>query len=446
MKLKAWLGGAAIAAVVIAAGVALYVRHTPDSPFSAAANEAPVSSPADEYVQRLGDCVACHSTVDGEPFAGGLKMGTPLGALYSTNITPDPDTGIGRYSLAEFDNAVRRGVAKDGHRLYPAMPYPSYAKLSDEDVRKLYGYFMLSVKPVHRQNQPTEISFPLNQRWLLALWNGVFLHDQAYQPKSGHDAAWNRGAYLVQGLGHCGACHTERGFAFNEVALDERSDRYLSGALLDAWYAPNLRGDPVLGLGTWSAAEIQEFLKSGHNPHATVYGSMLDAFNNSTQFMSDEDLAGIAAYLKSLGPGRGAAKPYAYDERTRQALDRGDLGARGAALYLNQCSSCHGRDGKGRGELLPPLAGNSSVLEQDPSSLVNIILNGAGRIVVNGVPDSYRMIPFRILLSDQEIADIATFIRSGWGNAAGSVDVAQVRELRDATDPSSDHVIVLRLR
>jgi alcohol dehydrogenase (quinone), cytochrome c subunit len=446
MKFRAWLGGAAVAAVVIAAGVAVYVHHTPHSRFSAAANTAPVASLDDEYVQRLADCVACHSTPDGQPFAGGLKMGTPMGALYSTNITPDRDTGIGKYSLAEFDNAVRRGVAKDGHRLYPAMPYPSYAKLSDDDVRKLYGYFMLSVQPVHRQNQPTEISFPLNQRWLLALWNGMFLHDRTYQPKPSHDASWNRGAYLVQGLGHCGACHTERGVAFNEVALDERSDKYLGGALLDAWYASNLRGDKVLGLGAWSTEDIQHFLKSGHNPHATVYGSMLDAFNNSTQFMSDEDLAGIANYLKSLAPGRADAKSYAYDERTGQALDRGEFGARGAALYLNQCSTCHGRDGKGRGDLLPPLAGNASVLERNPSSLINIMLNGAGRIVVNGVPDSYRMTPFRVLLSDEEIADIATFVRSSWGNAAASVGVTQVHELRDATDPSSDHVIVLKVR
>jgi mono/diheme cytochrome c family protein len=447
MKLTAWLAGGAIAALVIAGGTAAYVTRIPHSSLAEAANAAPVDAPDGEYVQRLGDCVACHSTVDGEPFAGGLKMGTPMGALYSTNITPDPDTGIGKYSLADFDNAVRRGVAKDGRRLYPAMPYPSYAKLTDDDVRKLYGYFMLSVKPAHEQNRPTEISFPLNQRWLLALWSGVFLHDEPYRPKANHDASWNRGAYLVQGLGHCGACHTERGWAFNEVALDERSDDYLGGALLDAWYASNLRGDETLGLGNWSAEDISRFLKSGHNAHATVYGSMLDAFNNSTQFMSDEDFAGIARYLKSLSPGRGGstAGPVIYDDKTAKAFDAGDLSARGATLFLNQCSSCHGRDGKGRGELLPPLAGNVSVLEQDPSSLINIILNGAGRIVVNGVPDSYRMTPFRVLLSDQDIADIATFIRSSWGNTAGRLDVAQVHALRDATDPTSDRVIVLRL-
>lgn len=443
MKLGVWAGGA-LAIVAIAAAVTLYVHRIPRSPFAAELGAAPTASPDGEYAARLADCVACHSTAAGEPFAGGLKMGTPLGALYSTNITPDPDTGIGRYSLADFDNAVRRGVAKDGHRLYPAMPYPSYAKLTDDDVRVLYGYFMSTVKPVRRTNQPPEIHFPLDQRWTLALWDGLFLTNDPYRPKLGFGAAWNRGAYLVQGFGHCGACHTERGLAFNEKALDERSDKYLGGALLDAWYASDLRGDGRLGLGEWTEQDITQFLKSGHNRHATVYGSMLDAFNNSTQFMTDIDLAAIATYLKSLGGGDATA--FIYDERARDALDRGDLSARGAAKYLNQCSSCHGLDGKGRGDLLPPLAGNASVLERNPASLINIMLNGAGRIVVNGVPDSYRMTPFRELLSDEEIADIATFIRSSWGNGAGAVRALQVHDLRGATDPSSDHVIVLRLR
>jgi len=444
MKRGAWLaGGAAIAVALVA--LAVYAHHVPRSSFEGAANAEPSFSADGEYVARLADCVACHSTPDGEPFSGGLKMGTPMGALYATNITPDPDTGIGRYTLADFDNAVRRGVAKDGHRLYPAMPYPSYVKLTDEDVRKLYGYFMLSVKPVHRTNLPPEAGFPLNQRWALALWNGIFVPDERYQVKKEHDAAWNRGAYLVQGLGHCGACHTERGLAFNEKALDERSDKFLGGGLLDGWYASNLRGNPVLGLGRWTEQEIVQFLKVGHNTHATVFGSMLDAFNNSTQFMTDADLAGIAHYLKSL-PGYADDPPFAYDAKTQQALDRGDLSARGAGLYLNQCSSCHGRDGRGRGDLLPPLAGSASVLERDPASLLNIMLNGAGRIVVNGVPDSYRMTPFRVLLSDEEIADVAIFIRNSWGNTAGAVTASRVREMREATDPSSDHVIVLRLR
>jgi mono/diheme cytochrome c family protein len=303
---------------------------------------------------------------------------------------------------------------------------------------------MLSVRPVRHTNLPPDISFPLNHRWEIALWNGVFLTDRPYEFKRDHDAAWNRGAYLVQGPGHCGACHTQRGLAFNEQGLDERSRRYLGGALLDGWYASDLRGDPLLGLGGWTESEIVDLLKLGHNPHATVFGSMLDAFNNSTQFMGDSDLRDIALYLKSL-PEQGDHR-FAYDGRTLDALDHGDLKARGAALYLNQCSTCHGRNGKGRGDLLPPLAGSASVLERDPSSLLNVMLNGAGRIVVNGIPDSYRMTPFRVLLTDEQIADIATFIRQSWGNTAGAVETAQVRTMREATDPSSDRVIVLRLR
>jgi alcohol dehydrogenase (quinone), cytochrome c subunit len=444
VKRRLW-AGALVVVVAIGAGIAALVIRSPRSGLTTGA--APSSAAEAEYIQRLADCVACHSVPDGAPFAGGLKMGTPMGALYATNITPDETTGIGRYSLQDFDNAVRRGVARDGHRLYPAMPYPSYAKLADDDVRKLYDFFMHTVRPVHQANRPIEITFPLNQRWGLALWNALFLHEATYRIRPDQDAVWNRGAYLVQGPGHCGSCHTARGWAFNETALDESSDRYVAGALLDGWYASNLRGGPAAGLGPWSEQDVVNFLKAGHNARATVYGSMLDAFNNSTQFMSNDDLTAIARYLKSLDAGgnsNGMANDY--DNRAQVALDSGDLRAPGAGLYLNQCSSCHGSDARGHGDLLPPLAGNSAALEHDPSSLINIILNGAGRIVVNGVPDSYRMTPFRVLLSDQEIAAVATFVRTSWGNNNSAVTTGQVHALREATDPTSDRVIVLRLR
>lgn len=398
-----------------------------------------------EYAERLGDCVACHTVPNGKPFAGGLKMGSPVGAIYSTNITPDKETGIGNYSVADFDLAVRHGIAKDGHRLYPAMPYPSYAKLSDDDVRKLYDYFMNSVAAVNQPNQTNEIPFPLNQRWPLAFWSVAFTRSGVYQPDPNHDAVWNRGAYLVQGAGHCGACHTERGVAFEEKALDQSSSLFLGGALLDTWRAPSLRSDIDLGLGRWSEQDIVAFLKTGHNTHATVFGSMLDAFNNSTSFMSDADLAAIARYLKSLG-GTAADAHWVPDGRTLAAIQAGDLSARGADLYMKQCQSCHGRDGNGRADQLPPLAGSAIVLDPDPTSVINVILNGGGRIIAGGTPDSYRMTPFRVLLKDQQIADLATFIRSGWGNKAPAVTAEQVKALRDSTDPTSDKVIVLKMR
>src|SRR6185437_13267149 len=192
------------------------------------------------YLARAGDCVACHSVPGGKAFAGGLKMGTPLGNIYATNITPDKETGIGAYTFDDFDRALRRGVARDGHHLYPAMPYPSYAKLTDADVHALYDFFMKEVPPVKQANKASEIPGYLGFRWPLAIWNMVFTESGAYVAKPDHDAAWNRGAYLVEGLGHCGACHTPRGWAFQEKALDDRGGAFLQGAALDAWSASDL--------------------------------------------------------------------------------------------------------------------------------------------------------------------------------------------------------------
>jgi mono/diheme cytochrome c family protein len=398
-----------------------------------------------EYVARAADCVACHSVPGGKAFTGGLKMGSPVGNIYSTNITPDPETGIGSYSFDDFDRAVRRGIAKDGHRLYPAMPYPSYAKLSDNDVHALYDFFMKEVPPVHQPNRPNEIPTWLSFRWPLMIWNLLFTESGSYVAKSGHDAAWNRGAYLVQGLGHCGACHTPRGWAFEEKALDDGSPSFLSGAALDDWSAPNLHGDPRTGLGQWSQADIATFLKTGHNRDGTAFGSMIDVVNNSTPYLSDDDLNAIAAYLKSLA--LSATQPaYTYNNSTTLALRGGHLQQTGAAVYAGNCLSCHGSDGHGFSPYLPRLAGNPTVLDDDPSSLVNLVLNGSTPLVVRGTPDAYRMPQFRLQLTDQEIADVVTFIRAGWGNQSPPVTATQVTPMRQMTDPSSDKVIVLRMR
>jgi alcohol dehydrogenase (quinone), cytochrome c subunit len=398
-----------------------------------------------EYLARAGDCVACHSVPGGKAFAGGLKMGSPLGAIYSTNITPDPETGIGNYTLEDFDRALRQGVAKDGHRLYPAMPYPSYAKLTDADVKALYDFFMKDVPAVRQTNKPNEIPPLLSFRWPLALWNLVFTTSGSYVAKPEHDAVWNRGAYLVQGLGHCGACHTPRGVAWQEKALDESNANYLSGALLDAWLAANLRGDARTGLGQWSEADLAEFLKTGHNRDGTAFGSMIDVVNNSTPYLSDGDIHAMAVYLKSL-PGSGDQPVYAYNDATNTALHSGRATEPGAATYATRCASCHGLDAKGFAPYLPPLAGNPTVLGSDPSSLINLVLNGSTPLVVKGTPDAYRMPQFRLQLSDQEIADVVTFIRGGWGNQASQVTAAQVADLRKSTDPTSDRVVILKMR
>ena len=429
---------------LVAAGLlAWYVTRQPATPFAQeqAASVDPAQVSRGEYVARLSDCVACHSLPGKAPFAGGLEMATPLGAIHATNITPDRTHGIGTYSLADFDRAVRHGVAPGGRRLYPAMPYPSYAKLSDDDIRAMYAFFMQGVQPASEPNIPSDIPWPLNLRWPIALWNGLFAPTATYAAKPNQDARWNRGAYIVQGPGHCGSCHTPRGLAFNEKALDESGKPFLAGALLDGWYAPSLRQDPNTGLGRWSEAQIVQFLKTGRNAHAVVYGSMTEAFNNSTQFMDDADLAAIARYLKSLpGDPQRDGTPWQYVAAdTRQDVP-------GAHTYATRCASCHGLDGKGQPEWMPPLAGATSALARESASAINITLNGSQRVVAAGVPDAYRMPAFREQLSDAEIAQVLTYVRSTWGNHGEAIDAKAVAKLRGHTDPASSSPIILHMR
>ncbi|CAI8937000.1 alcohol dehydrogenase [Pseudomonas soli] len=434
-------GWLALPCLVAAGLLAWYVTREPATPFSASDSADAALVSRGEYVARLSDCVACHSLPGKAPFAGGLEMATPLGAIHATNITADREHGIGAYSLADFDRAVRQGVAPGGRRLYPAMPYPSYAKLSDDDVRALYAFFMKGVQPAAEANIPSSIPWPLNLRWPIALWNGLFAPTTAYAQKPDQDPLWNRGAYIVQGPGHCGSCHTPRGLAFNEKALDESGAPFLAGALLDGWYAPSLRQDHNTGLGRWSEAEIVQFLKTGRNRHAVVYGSMTEAFNNSTQFMSDDDLSAIARYLKALpGDPRRDGAPWQY-QATAAAPD-----APGAHTYATRCASCHGADGKGQAEWMPPLAGATSMLAAENASAINITLNGSQRIVAAGVPDAYRMPAFREQLSDREIAEVLSFARSAWGNQGGAVQAKAVGELRGHTDPASSSPIILHMR
>ncbi|SEC14990.1 c-type cytochrome [Pseudomonas marginalis] len=440
VRTAGWL---ALPCLLAAALLAWYVTRQPATPFAQeqAASVDPAQVSRGEYVARLSDCVACHSLPGKAPFAGGLEMATPLGAIHATNITPDRTHGIGTYSLADFDRAVRHGVAPGGRRLYPAMPYPSYAKLSDDDIRAMYAFFMQGVQPANEPNIPSDIPWPLNLRWPIALWNGLFAPTATYAAKPNQDALWNRGAYIVQGPGHCGSCHTPRGLAFNEKALDESGKPFLAGALLDGWYAPSLRQDPNTGLGRWSEPQIVQFLKTGRNAHAVVYGSMTEAFNNSTQFMEDADLAAIARYLKSLpGDPQRDGTPWQYVAAdTRQDVP-------GAHTYATRCASCHGPDGKGQPEWMPPLAGATSALAKESASAINITLNGSQRVVAAGVPDAYRMPAFREQLSDAEIAQVLTYVRSTWGNHADAVDAKAVGKLRGHTDPASSSPIILHMR
>ncbi|SAK85458.1 cytochrome c, class I [Caballeronia fortuita] len=402
-------------------------------PFTAHADDSLVQRGA--YLARAGDCIACHTAPRGKPFAGGLQMMTPMGAIYTTNITPDADTGIGRYSEEDFTRAVREGVAKDGHNLYPAMPYPSYAKINNDDMHALYAYFMQGVSPVKQANREPDIKWPMSMRWPLKLWNIAFLDKDVYHDKAGKDVAWNRGAYLIQGLGHCGSCHTPRGIAFQEKGVDESSRAYLTGGVLDNWFASNLTGEHNVGLGRWSEADIAAFLKTGANAHATAFGAMTSVINNSTQGLTNADIIAMSRYLESLpAQGGNGAPAYSYDPKaTKVSLARPAAHDSGARVYSAFCMHCHGVDGRGFAPMLAPLAGNPNVLEKDASSLINVTLNGTDDLVVGGVPAPYPMPHYSSVLSDQQIADVLTFIRGAWNNNSQRVSVDDVAKLRKET-------------
>ncbi|HTE39629.1 MAG TPA: cytochrome c [Steroidobacteraceae bacterium] len=420
-----------------------------DATLPAATEAAPGPMSPGEYLARLGNCVACHSVAGGQPFAGGLKMAVPsVGYIYTTNITPDPETGIGNYTFEDFDTAMRTGKVKSGQRMYPAMPYPSYAKMTAEDMHALYDYFMKEVAPVKQANLENETSGILSARWLMAIWNLFFLDDDPYEQVAEQSASWNRGAYLTEGLGHCGACHTPRGMLFQEKGMDSDDSDFLSGAPLDHWSAPALNGDINSGLGRWTEGEVVEFMKTGKNKYGTAFGTMVEVINNSTQHMTDADLQGMAAYLKSLPASEEKnATAWAYDGAATTELEAFNFERRGSQPYYEYCASCHGYDGGGRGKLIPPLAGNPVILDPRPDSLINLTLNGSLRIVAQGHPETFDMPYLRHLMSDEQVADAVTFMRTAWGNGAKPVSIEDVAKIRTATNPvGNDDVVVLRMK
>ncbi|CRM76994.1 MULTISPECIES: cytochrome c [Pseudomonas] len=385
-----------------------------------------------EYLARAGDCVACHTAKGGKPFAGGLPMETPIGVIYSTNITPDK-TGLGDYSFEDFDKAVRHGVAKSGSTLYPAMPYPSYARVSDSDMQALYTYFMKGVEPVAQQNRDSDIPWPLSMRWPLAAWRWMFAPSvEEHQVPTTADPVVSRGAYLVEGLGHCGACHTPRALTMQEKALSAADgSAFLSGsAPLEGWIAKSLRGDHKDGLGSWSEEQLVQFLKTGRSDRSAVFGGMSDVVVHSMQYMSQDDLTAIARYLKSLPAVDPNDQPHQYDQQVAQALWKGDDSKPGASVYIDNCAACHRTDGHGYTRVFPALAGNPVLQTADATSLINIVLNGGTLPATHAAPSTFTMPAFAWRLSDQEVADVVSFIRGSWGNQGAPVSASDVADLR----------------
>ncbi|MEN5219810.1 cytochrome c [Stenotrophomonas sp. TWI602] len=390
------------------------------------------------YLSVAADCVACHtSPKQGKPYAGGYAIASPLGEIWASNITPSTSHGIGNYTEADFAKAVREGVRKDGARLYPAMPYTSYAKLTDEDIHALYVYFMQAVAPVDEEARTTELPFPFSVRSSMAVWNLLFLDKTPFKPDPAQSAQWNRGAYLVEGLAHCSSCHSPRGLMMQEVG-----GKAFAGGSLGDWYAPNITSHPISGIGGWTDDELAQYLKTGRaEGKGQAGGGMAEAVTNSLSKLRDEDISAIVTYLRTV-------PAVADKDATRAAFAWGDAAtapgepairgtdapiASGAVLYSGLCASCHGSRGEGSNDgYYPSLVHNSTVGMVRPQNLVATIIGGIDR----EVDGEHVLMPhfsegsYVQALSDADIAAVATYVRTTFG-PGDQVTEAQVALIRD---------------
>ncbi|HZM45330.1 MAG TPA: cytochrome c [Burkholderiales bacterium] len=374
-----------------------------------------------EYLARAGDCIACHTAPGGEPFAGGRAMPTPFGNLYVSNITPDDETGIGRWTPDDFYRMMQKGISRDGTLLYPAMPFAAYTKVTRGDCDAIYAYLM-SIPPVRQKNRPHELRFPFNKRELLVGWRTLYFKEGEYIPDPKQSAQWNRGAYLVEGLGHCSMCHT----AINRLGGSSEAQAFEGGMIPNQnWYAPSLTSNQEGGLGNWSVKDIADLLQVGVSQRATVYGPMAEVTYNSLQYLTDEDATAMAVYLKSLAPGDAPPSVSSAERLTQPAVLE-----MGRKVYLDQCVMCHGNEGKGNPPAYPPLAANPSITMATPVNPIRMVLNGGYPPGTRKNPKPHGMPPFLHVLSDDEVAAVVTYIRVAWGNAGAPVTPAQVNELR----------------
>jgi mono/diheme cytochrome c family protein len=409
---------AAIVVAVIAAVMLVLRREEAVAP-SPAARSGTGEIGRGEYLALIGDCLACHTVRGGKPYAGGLPMPTPFGTLYTPNITPDKETGIGNYSAEDFRRALHEGIAKDGSYLYPAFPYNNYTRVTREDVDAMYAFFM-ALPPVRQPNKPHEMRFPYNQRQLLVGWRALYFTAGEYKANPAQSAEWNRGAYLVEGLGHCNACHGNRNM------LGAVKDDDVGGGLIPVqnWYAPSLTSNRETGLGDWQVKDIVDLLRTGVSARGAVFGPMSAVVAHSLQNVTIGDLTAVAVYLKAQA--EKDAAPEAVQVRPTEEQTSAMLKA-GAAIYEKHCADCHQPDGKGVPRVYPPLANNRSILMTHPINPIRMVLIGGFPPSTEGNPRPFGMPPFAQDLSDQEIASVVTYIRQSWGNSALPVSPTEVR-------------------
>jgi mono/diheme cytochrome c family protein len=380
-----------------------------------------------EYLVRAGDCLTCHTAPDGKAFAGGYAFKLPFGTIYSANITPDTQTGIGNWSDADFLRAMHDGIAKNGEYLYPAFPYPYYTLLTDNDVLAIKTY-LFSLKPVHSQPPPDDLKFPFNQRYLLRFWNILFNPDRRFQPNSGRPPQWNRGAYLTEALGHCDDCHTPTNFA---MAPDE--NQKFGGSLIDGWKAYNISADRERGVGSWTVEQLGAYLADGHAPErSSASGPMSSAVGYSLRFLTTGDIQAMEAYIKSVpaiaDSDNPAAVPWpASPPKAPLALVIGGSPGAGQRVFEGACASCHGFDGKGTIWQHADLVGDRSVYDPAATNVILSVLQGVNLSTVQG---QVFMPAFGSAYSDNEIADVANYVTSRFGGVSSNVTAADVAKLR----------------
>lgn len=418
-----WLSerGAALAAGALVMALAFDIRAT----------DHPESGPSfalidrGSYLSVVADCAACHTDPQqpSAAYAGGRPIETPFGAVLAANITSDRDTGIGSWSDAQFDAAVREGRRADGKRLYPAMPYPYYARMTKEDVLAIRAY-LNSLPPLHNGVDSNQLPFPFNMRAALWFWDALYFQPGAFQADSDQSVAWNRGAYLVEGPGHCGACHSPKTFLGGD-----KSRRQFEGYSLQGWFAPNITNDIGRGLGRWSNGDIVEYLKKGHNRIAGASGPMAEEVADSSSRLTDDDLNAIATYLKTRAGQKLEARRVAANDPRMVA---------GAAIYQDLCSACHRGDGRGVAYLIPDLADSSAVASREPTTLIRVVLSGAQTVATHEEPTAPAMPSFGWQLTDAQVAAVATYIRNSWGHAAPALTPGEVRQARDKLAARND--------
>ncbi|MCW7540822.1 cytochrome c [Aquabacterium sp. A7-Y] len=373
------------------------------------------------YLARAGNCIACHTARGGAAYAGGRGIETPFGTLYAGNLTPDRDTGLGDWSAAEFWRAMHHGRSKDGRLLYPAFPYPNYTNVTREDSDAIHA-FLRSLPAVRQATPAHQLRFPYDSQLALAAWRVLFFRPASFESDPARTAEWNRGAYLVRGLGHCNACHAARNvFGATSESLE------LSGGLIPMqnWYAPSLNAADEAGVAGWDSADVVALMKTGVSRHGSAMGPMAEVVYRSTQHLSDADLRAVAVFLKELPQ----ARP---EQRESVAADPGVL-TRGGKIYETRCAECHGASGQGAGKAYPALAGNRAVTMRTPANLIQVLLNGGFAPSTAANPRPWGMPPFVHALDEAEIASVLTYIRQSWGHQAAPVsqlDVLQFREGR----------------